>query len=141
MRPRRSPIARSAKDFDSFKPMFKQVQQEIESGIRQARPFELKAEICPGSWFIVGGQKAYVASAGETFTNAQGKTDARLRVIFDNGTESNLLMRSLQRALVSWGEAGPPHPAIRVAGPLFSSAAGRRRSCQRHDLWAAQQVG
>ena len=29
----------------------------------------------------------------------QGRTDARLRVIFDNGTESNLLMRSLQRAL------------------------------------------
>jgi hypothetical protein len=25
--------------------------------------------------------------------------DARLRVIFDNGTESNMLMRSLQRAL------------------------------------------
>jgi hypothetical protein len=86
-------------DFDRFKPLFEQVQQEIESGIRQARPFELKAEIRPGSWFIVGGQNAYVAAAGETFTNAQGKSDARLRVIFDNGTESNLLMRSLQRAL------------------------------------------
>ncbi len=75
------------------------MQQEIENGIRQARPFELKAEIRRGSWFIVGGQKAYVAAAGEIFTNAQGKSDARLRVIFDNGTESNLLMRSLQRAL------------------------------------------
>jgi hypothetical protein len=40
----------------------------------------------------------------DTFTNAQGKSDARLRVIFDNGTESNLLMGSLRRAL-NW----PPH--------------------------------
>jgi hypothetical protein len=105
-------------DFDRFKPLFEQVQQDIESGIRQARPFELKAEIRPGSWFIVGGQKAYVAAAGETFTNAQGRTDARLRVIFDNGTESNLLMRSLQRAL-NKDEAGR-RITDPVAGPLFA---------------------
>jgi hypothetical protein len=51
-------------------------------------------------------------------TNPQGRTDARLRVIFDNGTESNMLMRSLQRALNK-------DDAVRritepVAGPLFS---------------------
>ena len=64
-------------DFDRFKPLFDKVQKEIESGIRQTRPFELKAEIRPGSWFIVGGQKAYVSAMEDTFTNAQGKTDAR----------------------------------------------------------------
>jgi hypothetical protein len=48
-------------DFDRFQPLFLQVQKEIESGVRQTRPFELKAEIRPGSFFIVGGQKAYVA--------------------------------------------------------------------------------
>jgi len=66
----------------------------------------------------VGGQKAYVAEVDELFTNAQGRTDARLRVIFDNGTESNMLMRSLQRAL-NKDDAGRriTDPA---AGPLFS---------------------
>ncbi|MEA2907844.1 MAG: hypothetical protein QOI12_5231 [Alphaproteobacteria bacterium] len=78
----------------------------------------MKAEIRPGSWFIVGGQKAYVAELGEVFTNAQGRTDARLRVIFDNGTESNMLMRSLQRALHK-DEAGR-RITDPVAGPLFS---------------------
>src|SRR5262249_36929375 len=96
-----------------------QVQKEIESGIRQTRPFELKAEIRPGSWFIVGGQKAYVADMGEIFSNMQGRTDARLRVIFDNGTESNLLMRSLQRALHK-DEAGR-RITDPVPGPLFGS--------------------
>lgn len=105
-------------DFDRFKPLFEQVQQEIDSGIRQTRDFELKAEITPGSWFIVGGQKAYVAEVGEVFTNPQGRTDARLRVIFDNGTESNMLMRSLQRAL-NKDEAGR-RITDPVAGPLFA---------------------
>lgn len=105
-------------DFDRFKPLFLQVQNEIESRAREARPFELKAEIRPGTWFIVGGQKAYVADMGDVFTNAQGRTDARLRVIFDNGTESNMLMRSLQRALHK-DEAGR-RITDPVAGPLFS---------------------
>jgi len=105
-------------DFGRFKSLFQQVQKEIESGVRDARPFELKAEIRPGTWFIVGGQKAYVAEMGEVFTNAQGRTDARLRVIFDNGTESNMLMRSLQRALHK-DEAGR-RITDPVAGPLFS---------------------
>ena len=105
-------------NFDRFKLLFQQVQKEIESGVREARLFELKAEIRPGTWFIVGGQKAYVAEMGEVFTNAQGRTDARLRVIFDNGTESNMLMRSLQRALHK-DEAGR-RITDPVAGPLFS---------------------
>jgi hypothetical protein len=105
-------------DFDRFKPLFQQVQIELENGSRLTRPFELKAEIEPGSWFVVGGQKAYVATVGEIFTNPQGRTDARLRVIFDNGTESNMLMRSLQRAL-NKDEAGR-RITDPVAGPLFS---------------------
>jgi hypothetical protein len=105
-------------DFDRFKPLFEKIQQEIESSVRETRPFELKAEIRPGSWFIVGGQKAYVAAMGEVFANAQGRTDARLRVIFDNGTESHMLMRSLQRALHK-DEAGR-RITDPVAGPLFS---------------------
>jgi hypothetical protein len=105
-------------DFDKCKPLFAKVKQEIVEGTRQTRPFELKAEIRPGAWFIVGGQMAYVADMGEIFSNAQGRTDARLRVIFDNGTQSNLLMRSLQRALHK-DEAGRriTDPA---AGPLFA---------------------
>ena len=106
-------------DFETFKPLFEQVQKELDSGLRETRKFELKADIEPGRFFIVGGQKAYVAEMGELTLTDQGRTDARLRVIFDNGTESNMLMRSLQRALNADGDAGrritDPN-----AGPLFS---------------------
>tara|TARA_R110002072_G_scaffold302992_1_gene490843 strand:+ start:3110 stop:4306 length:1197 start_codon:yes stop_codon:yes gene_type:complete len=105
-------------DFDRFKPLFDQVQNELDTGLRTTRTFEKKAEIAPGRFFIVGGQKAYVAEMNEAFLTAQGMTDARLRVIFDNGTESNMLMRSLQRALHK-DEAGRriTDPS---AGPLFA---------------------
>lgn len=113
-------IARRDKchDFEKFKPLFEQVKQDLSSGTRVTRPFELKAEIRPGAFFIVGGLISYVAEMEDIFTNAQGRTDARLRVIFDNGTESGMLMRSLQRSLHE-DDAGrritDPSP-----GPLFA---------------------
>lgn len=116
-------IARRDKchDFERFEPLFKQVKDELANGSRITRPFELKAEIRPGAFFIVFGQICYVAEMGEIFTNPQGRTDARLRVIFDNGTESGLLMRSLQRQL-NEDDAGrritDPAP-----GPLFADKA------------------
>ena len=105
-------------DFDPFKPLFEQVQKELDTGLRETRPFERKAEIERGRFFVVGGQKAYVAERGEDFLTAQGMVDARLRVIFDNGTESNMLMRSLQRALHK-DEAGR-RITEPTAGPLFA---------------------
>ncbi|MCA1379360.1 GIY-YIG nuclease family protein [Bradyrhizobium sp. BRP05] len=105
-------------DFDTFKPLFEQVQKELGSGLRQTRRFERKSEIAPGRFYILGGQKAYVATMDQPTVNEHGNIDARLRVVFDNGTESNLLMRSLQKALQQ-------DPAGRrivepAAGPLFS---------------------
>ena len=82
---------RKCQDFETFRLLFEQVQRELDKDIRETRPFELKAEIVPDQFFIVGGQKAYVAEKAKEFTNAQGRRDARLRVIFDNGTESNML--------------------------------------------------
>jgi len=105
-------------DFASFKPLFEQIQRDLDQGIRTARRFERKSEIEAGRFFILGGQKAYVAEKGKVEINANGNSDARLRVIFDNGTESNLLMRSLQKALTS-DEAGRRIDDP-VAGPLFA---------------------
>lgn len=105
-------------DFQKFKPLFDRVQEELDAGIRETRPFEMKAEIEKGKLFIVSGQKAYVAEVGEIALTNQGRKDARLRVIFDNGTESNMLMRSLQRAL-NKDEAGR-RITEPTAGPLFT---------------------
>jgi len=109
-------------DFKKFEPLFETVREQIRTGERETRRFERKSEIEVGRFFIVSGLMAYVASAGEAFVNDSGNRDQRLRVIFDNGTESDLLARSLQKALTQ-DEAGrritDPN-----AGPLFSGEAG-----------------
>ena len=109
---------RKCEDFETFRPLFEQVQKELDMGIRETRPVELKAEIKPGRFFIVGGQKAYVAEMGKLFTQQYGDKDARLRVIFDNGTENNMLRRSLQRALHK--DAAGRRISDATAGPLFA---------------------
>jgi hypothetical protein len=110
-------------DFEKFKPLFTQLQNDLKSGVRTTRPFVkdagfLKADITEGQFFILGGQIAYVADVGETFKAPNGEFDARLRVIYSNGTESNLLRRSLQRALYK-DEAGR-RITEPTAGPLFA---------------------
>jgi hypothetical protein len=110
-------------DFEIFKPLFAEVQSDLDTGIRAARPFVkdagfLKADITQGQFFILGGQIAYVADVGETLKAPNGEYDARLRVIYSNGTESNLLRRSLQRAL--YKDEGGRRITEPAAGPLFA---------------------
>lgn len=105
-------------DFDIFRPLFKQIESELKADIRQTRPFGKDASVDAGNFFILGGQLVYVAEKGEDFQTPNGHMDARLRVIYANGTESNLLLRSLQRALYK-DETGR-RLTDPCAGPLFS---------------------
>jgi hypothetical protein len=109
-------------DFVRFKPLFEKMQRELQDGIRISQQFRrdagfLKADITQGNFFILNGQTAYVAEVGEPIKAPNGEYDARLRVIYSNGTESNLLLRSLQRALYK-DEAGR-RISEPTAGPLF----------------------
>ena len=105
-------------DFDRFKSFFERAENELQAGLRQTRPFGKDVSIATGNFFILGGQLVYVAEVGETIKAPNGESDARLRVIYANGTESNLLRRSLQRALYK-DEAGRRLTDPKD-GPLFS---------------------
>ena len=105
------------RDFDRFHPILKQVETDLRSGVRQTQPFGRDARIEVGQFFVLDGQLVYVADKGEGFQDPDGHEDARLRVIYSNGTESNLLVRSLQKALYK-DEAGRRVTDPRV-GPLF----------------------
>ena len=106
------------KDFESFKPLLQKAKNEIAEGVRQTRPFGKEVSVEIGNFFILNGQLVFVAEVGEEIKAPNGASDARLRVIFDNGTESNLLRRSLQRALYK-DDAGR-RVTDPDAGPLFS---------------------
>ena len=71
----------------------------METGKRQTLKYKDNADVKKGDLFILDGQKVIVADMGEPFVSDYGRPDRRLRVVYDNGTESDLLVRSLQRAL------------------------------------------
>jgi hypothetical protein len=82
------------KDFEKFAPIFERVKRELKSGIRHTLPVQnldeiRMAEIQKDECFIVQAQIAYVAEVGEDFRTQYDRRDSRLRVIYDNGTESN----------------------------------------------------
>jgi hypothetical protein len=83
-------------DFGEFKPVFDKVQSQLESGERQTLKYQDNAEIKQGDLFILDGQKVMVAAMDKAFVSDYGWQDRRLRVVYDNATESDLLLRSLQ---------------------------------------------
>lgn len=86
-------------DFDRFKPIFDRVQRDLKTGVRQTLKYQDNAQIDRDDLFILNGQKALVAEMDEPFITDSGLPNCRLRVVYDNGTESDYLLRSLQRAL------------------------------------------
>jgi len=104
-------------EFERFAPLFQQIDADIKGGIRQTRPFGKDTNIKEGQFFIIGGQVAFIASVGEELRAPNGEWDARLRVIYSNGVESDLLRRSLQRAL--YKDKAGRRVTDPEAGPLF----------------------
>ncbi|MDX1251247.1 MAG: GIY-YIG nuclease family protein [Gammaproteobacteria bacterium] len=111
-------------DFDRFAPLFEEAKTGLKADTWMTKPFAKNASIELGDFFIIGGQIAYVAEMCEGAKTKDGRDNPRLRVIFDNHTESNLLLRSLSRSLYPDGNTPVGRRLIRKDdGPLFSSAA------------------
>lgn len=105
-------------DFERFEPLFNEVRNSVEGGVRKPQPFR-QERVDLGEFFILKGQLVHVADLRDEHRR-NGKPDARLRVIFDNGTESNLLMSSLVRRLYEDKDAR--RITDTNAGPLFEGA-------------------
>ncbi|HMM78756.1 MAG TPA: GIY-YIG nuclease family protein [Pyrinomonadaceae bacterium] len=105
-------------DFEKFKPVFETVLADLESGKRETLKYENDSRIRKGDLFILDGQTVLVAEEGESFRSNYDRDDWRLRVIYSNGTESDLLMRSLQRALNR--DKTSRRIIERSLGPLFA---------------------
>jgi hypothetical protein len=105
------------KDFEAFKPIITRAQRDLNSGKRKVVPFSKDSSIEEGNLFILSGQLGYVAEVGEPFIGVDGRNEHRLRVIFDNGVESNQLMHSLQKRL--WDDKTSRRITDPSFGPLF----------------------
>lgn len=131
-------------DFEHFAPLFENVERELKAGLRQTIRFGRDASIDTGNFFILSGQMVYVAEMGEIFRTPNGEQDARLRAIYSNGTESNLLLRSLQRALykddtgrrITDSDAGPLFSGVMEKDDIESGTVYVLRSLSEHPFVA-----
>lgn len=89
-------------DFEAYEDKFIQCQHDLSTGERSVLPFAKGTQIEKGQYFVLKGILLYVDSVGKKET-VDGRTNARLRVIFENGTESDMLLRSLSAELYKDG--------------------------------------
>src|SRR5699024_680049 len=82
--------------------------QALETGHRKLKPFAREQHVKEGHFFVLKGVLLYVAEVGEK-TEKDGKKNARLRCIFENGTESDMLLRSLSAELYKDGRRVTAH--------------------------------
>lgn len=100
-----------AEGFEEFRPLFEACQSELRGGVRELIPFRNEQQITAGRFFVLRGVLLYVAAVGKR-SRESGKTNARLRLVFENGTESDMLLRSLAAELYKngWRVTEPQDP-------------------------------
>lgn len=90
---------RTCQDFYQFEPIFKDLHEKLKKGDVQAARFQQASQVQPGDAFILEGVMCLVDEVGEYQEDNSGRYDPRLRLVFENGTESNHLLQSLAKRL------------------------------------------
>ncbi len=88
----------AVQDFTAYKPLFTDRQAGLADGRYVLRKFSNQSEIVEGGFYITGGQMCYVESI-KTPKMTFGRMKSRLHVIYENGTESNIYLRTLSSEL------------------------------------------
>lgn len=92
-------------DFEQFRPLFQDVHKDLKEGRRSLLRIAKTTNMQKGHFYIVSGQMVYLAQIGDTQRNDNGLIDGRTRCIYENGTESNILLQTLRKGVVSDGYA------------------------------------
>ncbi len=105
---------KSCKDFAKYKDLFPVVQQELNNGQRKIIEFDDKGEkLQAGEYYVLSGVLMYlehidITSEAKTVDGKRFRKDGRTRCIFENGTESNMLYRSIAKSLYADGKMVSP---------------------------------
>ncbi|MEZ4801506.1 MAG: GIY-YIG nuclease family protein [Gelidibacter sp.] len=98
-------------DFKPYEGMFHKVHQEIKNGKREIKPFKnIEKNLHIGNYYIMDGILLYLESANleeseiELKSGNRVRLEGRTRTIFENGTYSNMLYRSLGKQIQKNGK-------------------------------------
>ena len=94
---------RVCKNFGKYEQLFKQCQADIKSGTRKLVTFH-ESNLLAKTFFVVNGVLGYLETIYNLEKDKNSKFDGRTYCLFENGTESNMLFRSLGKILYDNGK-------------------------------------
>ena len=112
-------------NFAQYKLLFQDIQKDLASGRRSIVPFD-NNEIELHHFYVLNGQILYIESIGSEFknkTHSASETDARLHVIYENGTENYPLRNGLIASLYGSRKRGILGRAISEPDDQFKLSA------------------
>ena len=92
-------------NFDEYKPLFAKVHRELKQGLRSLVKITKTATLAEGRFYFVSGQMLLLEKIGELKKSSNFLPDARTRCIYENGTESDILLQTLRKNVVGDGYA------------------------------------
>ena len=92
-------------NFDDYKPLFAKIHRELKEGKRSLVKINKTATLAAGRFYFVGGQMLLLEKIGELKKSSNFLPDARTRCIYENGTESDILLQTLRKSVVGDGYA------------------------------------
>ena len=101
---------KSCKDFNKYESIFKEVQNDLKNGKRKLLQFK-EDNLREGDFYVHNGilllleKVAFEKEVQQFKSGPRIRKDGRTRVIFENGTESNMLYRSLYKVLLANGKS------------------------------------
>lgn len=110
-------------DFELYRPLFEKVQKELNEGKRDLVKTSKTSNLDEGHYYVVGGQLLLLESIHEKKTNRSGMIDGRTRCIYEDGTESDILLQTL-RSNVLYEGYGVTDPQDKTDQEFASLAEG-----------------
>ena len=92
-------------NFQDYKPLFAKVHQELKEGRRSLVKIKKTSTLAAGRYYFVSGQMLLLEQIGELKKSSNFLPDARTRCIYENGTESDILLQTLRKSVVGDGYA------------------------------------
>lgn len=89
---------RPCEDFDKFADGFKEIHQGLKSGKYRLVKFSIK-NLQVGKYFVEDGVIGYLAAFENDAVDKYGTRDGRTRIIYENGSESDIKFKTLTKNL------------------------------------------
>lgn len=90
-------------DFSKYEDDFRKVHGELKDGRRSLVKISKTINLMEGHYYVVGGQLVLLEKILENYESSNHAIDGRTRCIYEDGTESDILLQTLRKNVLGDG--------------------------------------